>query len=189
MTSPAEHHSPQGPGAIGRLLTLVLWTAFFLIGLFPDLFFQSICLLSFGWIPSRTVFPYSDFGVTVALSLYFGVFVFHQARAAGRAAGDASTRGVYGWALALVAFLGGVQFLVAMPPGMPRLYRAAVYVGMSAKLLAWVYLYTLVLRYYLLGQRGVFGSFLPLFLADESREPEHAAEAPREGQGQTSHPE
>jgi hypothetical protein len=165
VTQSTEHPRARTAGLAARLMLLGLWTVFFFIGLFPMIMFQAICRLSFGWVPSGATFPYSDFGITVALAAYFGLFAHARARDAGLGKVDALWRGIYAGTFGLVAFLGGLPFLLTQTGDW------LLAAGMLAKVLLWVYLYTLVLRYCLFNQAQVFATFLPRVL-----EPETASE-------------
>lgn len=145
---------PQGDP--WRWPALVLWTCFFLFGLWPEQTYYT--LRAAGYVFSQNAVINSYHFITWCLTGFLMHFVYHRCREAKlpgvESLGKATQLGV----LAFVAF---VDIPVAQI-GDVRDTTVVVLVAGTAlfKLSAWLYLYTLLLRYYLRLDPAVIGGAL-----------------------------
>ena len=152
---------------------LGLWSCFFAVGLVPELAFYAFRELAA--VPSYVALVNSSAVITIALTAYLAFFSNRRCRDSGL-----SQVASHGKALEL-AVLGLVASLEIPAKGsafetrtlleiaidfqsIPGRYLQSVvlFVGLS-KVLAWLYLYSLVLRYHAFGQRDVFARIPSLF--------------------------
>lgn len=152
-------------------LTAGLWTLFFAAGLVPEPVFQIFRALSL--VPAHRAFVNSSAVITVGFALYFAYFVRNKCREGGLTAVESQGHAIEVALLALIAFLEipgrgdsfdsrtFMVFLVnfrEIPD--PSVRNVVLLVG-AFKLSAWWYLFSLVLRYHLLGNRLVFAHMFP----------------------------
>ncbi|MCH8203667.1 MAG: hypothetical protein IID09_00795 [Candidatus Hydrogenedentes bacterium] len=155
------------------LLILGLWSCFFAIGLVPELAFYAFRELAA--VPSYVALVNSSAVITIALTAYLAFFADRRCRESGL-----NNVASHGKALE-IAVLGLIAFLEIPAKGsifeartlleialdfrnLPGRYLQTVvlFVGLS-KIVAWLYLYSLVLRYHALGARDVFVRIPSLF--------------------------
>ncbi len=155
------------------ILTLGLWSCFFAVGLVPELAFYSF--REFATVPSYVALVNSSAVITIALTAYLAFFSNRRCKESGLSPVASHGKALEIAVLGLVAFLEipakGSAFeartlfeIVLDFRSLPGRYLQSVvlFVGLS-KLLAWLYLYSMVLRYHAFGQRNVFARIPSLF--------------------------
>ena len=155
------------------LLTLGLWSCFFAIGLVPELAFYAFRELAA--VPSYVALVNSSAVITIALTAYLAFFANRRCKESGLDNAASHGKALEIAVLGLVAFLEipakGSAFeartlleIVLDFRSLPGRYLQTVvlFVGLS-KLVAWLYLYSLVLRYHAFGARDVFARIPSLF--------------------------
>ncbi len=155
------------------LLTLGLWSCFFAIGLVPELAFYAFRELAA--VPSYVALVNSSAVITIALAAYLAFFANRRCKESGLGRVASHGKALEIAVLCLVAFLEipakGSAFeartlleIVLDFRSLPGRYLQTVvlFVGLS-KLVAWLYLYSLVLRYHAFADRGVFARIPSLF--------------------------
>lgn len=168
------------------ILTLSLWSCFFAVGLVPELAFYSF--REFAVVPSYVALVNSSAVITIALTAYLAFFSNRRCRESGLSQIASHGKALEIAVLGLIAFLEipakGSVFeartllgIVLDFQSLPGRYLQSVvlFVGLS-KLLAWLYLYSMVLRYHALGQRHVFARIPSLFPSMRVQH-DHAANA------------
>ena len=158
---------------IWDLLTLGLWSCFFAVGLVPELAFYAI--REFAAVPSYVALVNSSAVITIALAIYLAFYANRRCRESGLNDTASHGKAMEIAVLALVAFLEipakGSAFeartlldIVLDFQSLPGRYLQTVvlFVGVS-KLAAWLYLYSLVLRYHAFGHRHVFAHIPSVF--------------------------
>ena len=162
---------------------MLLWSVFFAVGLVPETIF--FLLRDFANVSRYSAFVNSSFIITLGFSAYFGWFVLNRCREGGLRDSDAYPRAVQAFVLGLLAFLeiptyGGflgtpslVQLLTRLNEIPDSYLRNVVILTGMCKLTAWLYLFSTVARYYILGQRDIFmtaaGFFRPTQEAPNGR--------------------
>ena len=162
------------------LLTLGLWSIFFAVGLVPELAFYAFREVAA--VPAHTALVNSSAVITISFTAYIAIFVGRRCMDAGLDRAVSQGKAVEIAVLALIAFIEipakGSAFeartlfeVVLDVQDLPGRYLQGVvlFVGMS-KLIAWLYLYSLVLRYHAFGDRGVFARVPSLFPSTHRRE-------------------
>jgi hypothetical protein len=166
---------PETPqdAAWWRGLTFALWLVFFMVGLVPELVYT--VLREVGHVPTQRALINSPLAITVALAVYLALFVYRQCVETGMSSATAQTRSLQVGVLGLAAFLGMpqggattetvslVQALLSYRLVADPTSRSALLISGLTKLAIWWYLLSLMMRYYLFGDTGVFvrmGSFL-----------------------------
>ena len=161
-------------------LTLGLWSFFFIIGLAPEWFFHGFRTLS-GVTAQHAVINSSGL-ITVGFSAYFAFFVARQCRQGGLSDSDAQGKAIHVGIIAMIAFLElpsrsaifGTQTLVYLMVQSSQiddayLRNVLLLVG-SLKLVAWLYLFSLIIRFHLMGRRHTF-SRMPSFFGTHHTTP------------------
>lgn len=148
------------------LLTMVLWSALFGIGLVPELAFHT--LRGFAGVTSSGSLVNSSSAITLGFAIYVSLFVLRQCKAAGLAPINAQGRAVQAALWSLIAFLEiptrspifGTQTLLGIlwnSPDLPDLkLKLIIWAVGFCKLVAWSYLYSLMFRFHVLGNRDAF---------------------------------
>ena len=169
-------------------LTLGLWSLFFIVGLAPELFFHGFRIVA--RVTTHHAFVNSSAVITVGFSAYIAFFVSRQCRRAGLNDGDAHGKALQVGILAMIAFLelpsqsavfGTQTLLLLMLQSFhmsdPYLRNVILLVG-CCKLISWFYLYSLMLRFHLMGRRHVFSRMPTFFLShhhtDTSKRNDHS---------------
>ncbi len=142
---------------------LALWGVFFVIGLDPERVFWALRLASN--VVIQDAWANSPIPITLALAGYLAFFTYQRCLEAGASPRGARARAAQVAALGLAAFFWVspstmVHWLYEIPV---RSLRLAVYPVLAAKVLAWLYLYSLVLRHVGLGNHEVFARIVVLF--------------------------
>jgi hypothetical protein len=155
------------------LPTFMLWLTLLLAGLFPELAFYT--LRELGGVTTQRALANSPWLLTIALAGYTTWFAHGAAREAGASEIVARGSAVQVAILALAAFLcvpgqwtglseAGMIILLLRAPAIPDSFiRTMAYVGGGIKLIAWLNLFVLLLRYYALGERTVFATLFSIF--------------------------
>lgn len=164
---------PDNHRDVWDFLTLSLWSIFFAIGFVPELAFYVI--REAAAVTTFTALVNSSAVLTISLTAYLGLFSYRKCLQSGLSETMAQGKAMEVSVLALVAFLEipakGTIFEMRTLLGvvlefreLPGLYLQSVvlFVGVS-KLVAWLYLYSLVLRYHASGNRDVFARIPSLF--------------------------
>ncbi|MCP4641824.1 MAG: hypothetical protein GY851_15380 [bacterium] len=142
---------------------LLLWTAFFGIGLEPERTF--VLLRQLSGVVTQSAWVNSPGLITAAFAVYLSVFVYHSCIGAGLEPRGAQGRAVQTGVLGLAAFLWySPRQLIAWVQDIPvPELRWIVYGAAVMKLVSWLYLYLMVLRYVGLGQKRTFASMPVVF--------------------------
>jgi hypothetical protein len=161
------------------LPTLLLWCVFFLLAVEPRFTFWLIRDAA-NVLTQRAVVN-SAWALSIAFAGYFTFFAYRACRNAGLYAYHAETRAVQCGILALVGFQpnGFESLLGPMTPTPTRVETVRqlslwlldvasaahplLLLTYLAKLLAWAYLFSLIWRYYALGNRRVFATMTCVF--------------------------
>lgn len=139
---------------------LLGWALFFLVGLFPGFVFHQVRDLA--WVTTQRAWVNSPHVITLAMAGYFGWFVRQRCAESELRQGDAVLRGVYAAIIGVVAFFDyPLDLVLVMPYRLDAATRYLVYAGALGKLVAWGYLYVVVLRYYAMGHFDAFAGLLP----------------------------
>jgi len=157
-----------------RIPALGLWGLFFLTGLAPGVAYHVARQL--GGVYIHRAMVNSPYLLTVALAAYIAVFCYSRSVSAGAASGEAQDKAIQVFVLGLAAFLPFnflTLFTVSMIP-YPET-RVLIYSGGCAKVLSWIYLLSLILRYYLLDRRDAFARIPSLFFSTRYHRARHAA--------------
>jgi len=156
------------------LLTLAFWFAFFTIGLAPELCFSA--LREAGGVSRYNALVNSSAIITVSFAIYIALFAYRRCRSAGLTAYLSQGKALEVALLALVAFLElpamrasleGRRTLLALVFDLgtveDRYLQGVILFVTASKLLAWIYLFSLVLRYHAFGNRSVFTQVPSMF--------------------------
>ena len=154
-----EQQRQRDPWAIP---TLLMWLVFMLIGLIPDTVFE--WLREASGVLTQSAFINSPGAITVALSVFYGFFVYNACREAGVDENEASGKAVQAGLIGLPAFLPFPLMLILQTGEIlsPDL-RMVVYIAVPMKLLCWLYLLSLLFRYYALGNHRVYADMMTVF--------------------------
>ena len=155
MSDSSEHTD------IWHWLTLWLWGVFFLVGLFPEYVFDWLRIL--GRVSPHRAMVNSYHVITLSLSAYLYFFSYRRCIEAEasptEAHGKALQMGIFG----LLAFLPVTQVvMVYRDIPVAGLQKLVLAVG-TAKLAAWIYLYTVLIRYYCMGGAQVYRRMRSIF--------------------------
>lgn len=171
------------------LPTLGLWFIFFYVGLFPETVYK--VLREVGGVVTMGAYINNPDVITLAFTVYLAVFTFLRAREGGLTDVQAQGRAVQIGIVALIAFLKHPLGLVGLTGTIMHsgwwnaLFLAVVVVSLSIlKLLAWLYLLSLMVRYYGFGNDRVFAEMVCVFPSaavppPESEEPKTEDWEPR----------
>lgn len=159
-----------------RIPAFVLWVLLFVAGLVPDLVF--FVLREAGHVKTQSALVNSHYMITFLLAGFTGMFTHARCREAG--AGDLPARGkaLQTAVMGLVAFLPVPWYLLPRLHEIPKLeLRLVVLFVCGAKMLAWSYLLSVLMRYYFWnGQRAYLNMFmvLPSMYREEESQRAHA---------------
>jgi len=151
-----------------RLPAFVLWLAFFAVGLLPEPAYLGLRELA-GVLPQRALVNSARM-ITVMMAAYVAVFASNRCIQSGLSQAGAQDRALQIGIIALAAFLP-IDFLTlftlhANPLAQDKTLN---YAAGGIKVLAWWYLLSLFLRYYLLGQEDAFARMRSLFPSSRHR--------------------
>ena len=156
-------------------LSLVLWSLFFLAGLVPEVVYHS--LRNLAGVTTQHAFINSSAIISIGLATYLAFFVSRQCRKSRLSDHESQGKAIWIAIIALLAFLElpsrsaifGTQTLLLLMfqssyMDDPYLRKVIWLVG-CCKLTAWCYLYSLLLRFHLLGRRHIFSRMFSPFSA------------------------
>lgn len=164
---PRDEHESR----LWGVAALLLWFGFFGVGLFPDFCYDY--LRTQANVITAHAMVNSVFLLYAALVVYFFTFVSRAARAAGLSGVIAEVLAVQLSIVALVAFLPVVRldyipdYLHSPDPPSRRLALTAC----AFKALSWLYLLSLLCRYYLWSGGEVFRQMVPVFPSGRHEDP------------------
>lgn len=159
---------------IWDMMTMTLWSTLFAVGLVPELVFHGMRALA--GVSSYSAFINSSAIITFALTAYFAFFVARQCRANGLSSGIIQAKSVHVALLSMLAFMEipgqspvfGTQTLLGLmlmsSLQVDQTLKVMLWVVGCTKLAAWLYLYTLMLRFHVLGNREVFARMHTFFM-------------------------
>ncbi len=166
--------NPQSPDW-WRLPALAAWIPLLAAGLVPDAAF--VLLREAGRVTTITALVNNSWLVTFALSAYVGSFIAFRCREGGDSGAEAGDKGVQAGLLGLVAFM---PFPLQDPSDLLRIpspeLRWLLLATLASKGMLWLYLTSLLLRYYLGGSAEVFRR-MPTFLSGGRRRAPESAPA------------
>jgi len=138
---------------------LGLWSLFFAASLMPSLTLLLIREISGVFSSSSRL--YSPYIVTLGCALYLFGFVTRRCEESGLDSGESRVRGFYAFVLGLLAFLDfPIGALIRLSDVIDVTDRLIILAAIPIKILAWFYLFSLILRYYLWGNAQVFALML-----------------------------
>ena len=149
------------------LPTLALWIVFLIVGLFPDRVF--VLMRNLGGVVTMDAYVNSPYVITIAFTVYLAVFVFLRCKEGGHTDAQAQGRAVQAGLVAVIAFLWQPLGLLAVSDEIyaPRLellvFKFLIYTTVFLKMLSWLYLLSLFVRYYAFGNRCVFADMPCVF--------------------------
>lgn len=169
---------------IWDFLTMGVWSILFVIGLVPELVFHQ--LRSTAAVSASGSLVNSSSVITLSFAAYLAFFVLRQCKAAGLDAPNAQGRAVQAALWSLIAFLEiptrspvfGTQTLLGIflnSPALPSLELKVIIWAVSAcKLIAWSYLFALMFRFHLRGDREAFNGIRMIVPTSHAQHPEPA---------------
>ncbi len=159
-----------------RFLLLLLWQLVFLVGLLPEVIF--LVLRQLGGVSTFSAMVNSPAMITIALALYTALFAWRRCRdwdmPPGEAAGKAFQFGLFAALAFMVGSLRwdepGIMILLWHIREIPiPVLQAVVFAMAFAKLTAWLYLFIIFFRYYVLGEERVFADTASIFPSSYAR--------------------
>ena len=126
--------------------------------------------------------------ITLALAGYLAFFVSRQSRAGGLSVADSQAKAIHAALLSILAFIEipgqspvfGIQTLLGLmlQSGLQveSSMKVMLWIVGCTKLAAWIYLYMLVLRFHVLGNREVFSKMRTFFVQYDDRGPQKKIE-------------
>lgn len=142
-----------------RVPTCLLWVVFFLIGLAPERVF--LLMREWGHVKSQSALVNSHYLITLGLSGFLAYFTYCRCMEAEMDELTARGKGLQTGIFGLVAFLPVPWALLANFEQIPKLeLRLVVLFACGAKSMAWVYLLSVLLRYYLWSGERVYKNML-----------------------------
>ncbi len=140
-----------------RWPALLLWFIFFLIGLWPE---QSFSVMrTAGYVFSQNAIVNSYHFITWCLVGFIVHFTYHRCLDSRFPPLEALGKSIQ---LGVVAFVAFVDLPVKLIPDIRHTLDQSIVIGMvMTKLLAWLYLYTLMVRYYWRRQSNIIAYSLP----------------------------
>ena len=165
-----------------RIPALLLWLAFFLIGLAPDHLF--VWLRETGHVTTQNALANSPYLITISFAGYLAYFVLQRCLDTEISDGESAARALQTCIYALAAFLPlPLDTIFHAGEIADPSYRHVIYIAGVGKLFFWWYLWLLFVRYYGMGTENVFSSMLSLFPSSYFRKTEVAQE---NGKAQTT---
>ena len=147
-------HSLRDPW---RWPAAVLWFVFFLLGLWPELTFDLLRMA--GYVFSQNAIINSYNFITWALTAFVAHFVYHRSIEAELPPIEALGKAMQ---LGILAFVAFIDLPVELIPDTRYLMDRVLIMGtVGFKLLVWLYLYSLIFRYYWTGRAEVVAGALP----------------------------
>lgn len=153
------------------LAAALLWLVFLCAGYMPEELFAF--LRAEGRVVTQDAMVNSPYLITVAFSIYFGYFAYQRCRECGLGPADCQARALQVGIVGLLAFLNiPLQVLFDAPQIPVARLRNLVFAIFAAKTAAWLYLASLIVRYYLLRNVQVFGNLASVFPSNHRLEDE-----------------
>lgn len=141
---------------------LLMWFAFFALGLFPDFFFDY--LREQGEVVPNRALTNSVVLLYLGLVAYFFSFVVRAARAADLSSAVSQMLAVQLSIMALMAFMPlKLELIFDYLRLSEPFWRRAILGVCVLKVASWLYLLSLLIRYYLWAGAEVFRQMAPLF--------------------------
>lgn len=165
-----------------RLPTYLLWLCLLCVGLAPEILFQK--LRDFGMVVPHKAIINSPTIITVCFSLFMAFFVYKVCCENGLANHEAQSRGTQIGLFGLLAFIDmpyegaflpsmSLLELVLSMNSVSNLTMELKMIVISAGLMKfaiWLYLLSLITRYYIFGNERVFANMLPVFPGTVTKE-------------------
>ena len=135
---------------------LVLWVTLFLAGMFPEIVFTS--LREAGYVATMRALVNSHWFITFACTAFLGWFTFCRCVECGDQTDIALGKSVQIIILAMTAFLPmsierALDYYYYIPD---PFYRYLILSVLAVKVLTWLYLVIMILRYYLVSGHKVY---------------------------------
>ena len=180
-----QSHPNRDPWAFP---TLLLWLVFMLMGLLPEAVFHA--LREAGYVLTQDAIVNSPYAITIAFSLFIAYFVYSWCLEAGGSGNEASAKAVQTALVGLLAFLPvPVGLLFQAGDIMNPELRLIVLTLIPFKMLCWLYLLSIPLRYYAFGNRHVGRRMWCIFPSACWPANQDASDAPREpAETEDAHP-
>lgn len=168
--------------------TMTLWSVTFAFGLVPEFVFHGFRAI--GGVTTRDAMVNSSAVITLGLAAYIAFFVIRQCRATGLDTAEAQGRGIQAALLSMIAFLEiptqsavfGTQTLLGIVWNSAALptteLKVIIWIVGICKILAWAYLYGLMVQFHLFGNRNAFnGMHMFIFRSTDETPPEKPSDA------------
>lgn len=185
---PGSH--PGGPPDYWRLPTLLLWAVFFAVGLAPATVYAYLRQIS-AVVPQRALVN-SEYSLTLALAAYLTLFCYQRGRETGMRPFTAQDKAFQLGVISLIAFVPFNYNLILTAHINPYISSPALIYGIgAAKIIAWLYLLGLFLRYYARGNPEVFTeipSMFPSTRKDKNKKNAPPASTPQQPNAQKENP-
>jgi hypothetical protein len=156
-----------------RYPTLLLWFVFFFVGLAPQPVF--LLLREAGGVLPQYALVNSPYLITVIFAAYIALFSLHRCGESELPLHLAQDKALQLGVIALIAFLPVELEILITAHTYPLMQnRFLLYLAGAGKLVAWWYLFSLMLRYYVFRLDDVFArvpSVFPSARHDESQLP------------------
>ena len=144
------------------VFVLLLWLGFFTLGLFPDFFYEFLRHEA-NVVTSRAMVN-SVFLLYSALIVYLFGFLYRASRDAGLSSVMSQVLAVQLSMVALLAFLPvRLEFIPDYLRAPDATWRRLILTVCAFKVASWIYLVTLLFRYYLFSGAEVFRQMAPVF--------------------------
>ena len=181
-----QSHSSRDPWA---LPTLLLWLVFMFMGLLSELLF--FALRDAGYVLTQDAIVNSPYAITIAFSLFMAYFVYHWCLDAGGSAHEACAKAVQTGVVGLLAFMPVPVGLFFQAGEIVNLeVRLIVQTLIPIKVLCWLYLLSIPLRYYAFGNRHVCRRMWCVFPSASWPANQDASDAPCEpAETEDAHPQ
>ncbi len=171
--------APPPQSDIWRWPNLALWTVFFAVGLFPEYVYNT--LRDVAGVLTQSALVNSVNMLLFGLSAYLAYFTWLRCREAGLSVAAAHGKATQLGILGLAAFLPiGLHQLPEYRDTFTAEGLRVMYSFAAAKFIIWLYLYSIILRFYLFSGYAVFERIPALF--PSSRTMKEKASDPEPGE-------
>jgi hypothetical protein len=145
-----------------RLPAFLLWCVLFAFGLGPEETFHA--LRTWGQVTTQRALVNSPHLITLALSVFLGLFTYFRAREAGCQGAAARGKATQMACIGLIAFSDVPLAFLLQLDEIPIAFYRNVLLGLAgAKMAAWVYALAVLFRYYFLSGQEVYRRLSSLF--------------------------
>lgn len=144
-----------------RILNIIGWYIFFAIGASPEDTFNYLRIIS-GVTVWRAIIN-SPWAITIALSVYYSHFIYHRCLELQLSKIESKMKAIQSGLMAFLAFLPLRPDFELYRNMTQQEYVKIVYLILTLKVFFWIYLLTIVVFYYLNGNK-VFKKLPDLFL-------------------------